>query len=265
MVELTGKSLDTDTDIDEDEWNAMLQNDLKKDPYFSEVLQQQQATSYQYGPDTGMNRMILDSPESVAMMAGGLRIMGYNAETDTYRVRYPDSTLETTMKIVPKPGSKTYNDATFIFYDKYADKAKGNEVHFNSANLRSGCNQMFLDYLMNDWIRQNKASPDFNPNDILTDATMLRMAERLFDRNLNDVVLTKNMRNIFSRFLEVLMKGDSSNTAYGDLGSFEQRVKKMDVVLMNPGYAKLLFKEFEKVGSVTFTVSTLLEHIGYKA
>ncbi len=264
MGGLAQDAIDHNEDIDQEKWNKMLQDDLQKDPYFKEALEQQQAFVYQASADAALATMPLDSPESVAMQAGGLRIMGYDPATDTYTVRYPDSTLETKMKIIPRPGSKTFDDAEFVFYDKYADKAKGNEVHFKRDNLRSGCNQMFLDYLMNDWIRQNSMSPDFNVNDILTDDTMSRMAERLFDRSLNDIVLTKNMRFIFSRFLEVMMKGDNSSTKYGDLGSFEARVKKMDTVMMNPSYAKKLYKEFEKIGSVAFTVSTLLEHIDYK-
>lgn len=263
MVQKTQQAIDENRDIDEDEWNKMLEEELMNDPFFKEVIQQQQAVAYQPEPDLGP-RAPLDSPESVAMQAGGLRIMRYDEKTDTYIVRYPDSTLETRMKIIPKKGSKTFDDAMFIFYDEHADKAKGKQVTLDSRNLRSGCNRIFLDYLMNDWIRQNKVSPDYNPNDILNDATMLRMAERLFGRSLNDVVLTKNMRSVFTRFLEVLMKGDSATSAYGNLGSFESRVKKMDVVMMNPNYAKLLYREFEKPGSVTFTFSTLLEHIGYK-
>jgi len=263
MVLKAQKALDENEDIDEEDWDKMLEESLKDDPFFKEVMQQQQGATYQ--ATEAAAKAPLDSPEAVALQAGGLRIMGYDPKTDTYTVRYPDSTLETKMKIIPRKGSKTYDDATFIFYDKYADKAKGSEVTLNSQNLRSGCNRMFLDYLMNDWIRQNKVSPDFNVNDILKDDTMLRMAERLFGRNLNDIVLTKNMRGMFSRFLEVLMKGDSSSSAYGNLGSFEARVKKMDVVMMNPTYAKLLYKEFENVGSVAFTVSTLLEQIGYKS
>ncbi len=264
MLKITQRSLDEGKEIDEESWNKMLDESLRDDPFFKEVVQQQQFVAAQ--PEAnGAPKAPLDSPEAVAMQAGGLRIMGYDPRTDTYVVRYPDSTLETRMRIVPKPGSKTFDDATFIFYDRYGDKANGNEISLNSQNLRSGCNRMFLDYLMNDWIRKNKLSPDFSVNDILNDATMLRMAERLFGRNLNDVVLTKNMRFIFMRFLEVLMKGDSAETPYGNLGSFESRVKKMDTVLMNPNYAKLLYKEFEKVGSVAFTVSTLLEQIHYKA
>jgi hypothetical protein len=264
MVAKAKKALDENTEIDEDEWNKMLEDSLKEDPFFKEVMQQQQAVVYQAEPDVAP-RMSLDSPQAVALQAGGLILLSYDERTNTGVVRYPNSTLQITMQIVPKKGSKNFDDATFIFSDEHADKAKGKRVTLDRGNLRSGCNRIFLDYLMYELFRQNKVSPDFNPNDILNDATMVRMAERLYGRSLNDVVFTTpNMRSVFTRFLMVVMKGDSPTSAYGNLGSFQSRVKMMDVVLMNPNYAKKLYREFEKDGSTAFTLSTLLERVGYK-
>lgn len=266
MVAVAQKSLDDGTDIDEDEWNKMLDKALKDDPFFKEMMQQQQAVVYQpSGTESGPAKVSLDSAQAVALQAGGLQITGYDPATDTYTVRYPDSSFYTRMKIVPKPGSKNYNDATFIFDHQYADKDKGGKVILTSDDLRKGCNQMLLDRQMFDLVRTGEVSPDFSMNDILKDQMMLSMAERLYGRSLNDVVLTKNMRALFTRFLEVLIKGDSSSSAFGDLGSFDKRVKKMDVVLNDKEYAGALRREFEKVGSVAFTMSTMLEHIGYKS
>lgn len=265
MVNRAQKAVDEDAEIDENDWNAMLEASLKDDPFFKEIMQQQQAATYHPDGAEGVSpRPQLDTVQAVAMQAGGLLVMGYDPATDTYKVKYPDSTLITTMKIVPKPGSKSFEDATFIFINQYADKSKGNQVAFDSKTLRSGCNQMFLDYLMNDWIDHNKTSPNFSANDILVDEKMSSMAQRLYGRNLNEVVLTRNMRDVFTRFMEVLMKGDSAATAYGDLGSFAERVKIMDTVLADPQYAGELRREFANVASTTWTVSTLLEHIGYK-
>ena len=266
MVDKAQKSLDDGKDIDEDEWNKMLDDALKDDPFFKEIMQQQQAASYQAsGAEAGPARAPLDSVQAVALQAGGLLITGYDPATDTYTVRYPDSSFYTHMKIVPKPGSKNYDDATFIFDHQYADKDKGGKVSLTGDDLRRGCNQMYLDRLMFDLVKAGEVSPDFSMNDILKDQMSLSMAERLFGRSLNEVVLTKKMREIFTRFLEVVMKGDSSSSTFGDLGSFDKRVKKMDVVLNNKEYAGALRREFEKVGSVAFTMSTMLEHIGYHA
>jgi hypothetical protein len=275
MVERVQKAIDENSEIDENDWNKMLDEELLKDKDFNEVMREQQAVMPQ-AAGAGENLAagpVLDSVQSVAL-AGGLQLDGYTYDkvTNTYNaiVRYPDSEFVTTMTIVPHPELGDIKDprhplefehADFVFKDPYTDADKGGEAHFKALNIRSGCNQMFLDYLLNARV---KPSPNFDVNGILKDEMMVRMAERILGRNLNTVVLSEEIRGLFTRFFGVLVKGDGTGTPYGDLGSFEARVKIMDRVLLDPVKAKLIQDEFKKVGSETFTVSTLLQLIGYK-
>ena len=268
MVQMTQDAIDNGEEIDEDAWNKMLEDEMKKDPYFKEVMQQQQAPVYQFTEGRDTSKAPLDTPQDVANLAG-VQIVGgvvYDAKTNTYtcQVRFPDSALTTTMVIEGREGSKTFDDANFVIRDPYADKSKGNAVEMDKQSLRAGCNQMFLDYLMNDYIQKNKMSTDVSVNDILPDKQMARMAENLFGKSMDQMVITFDRRQMFQNFLMVVMKGDSADTPYGNLGSFESRVKIMDTVLMSPDYASALRSVLANPGSVTFTVSTLLDRINYK-
>jgi|GEM_PF-6451809 len=267
MADVAQDAVDHGTEINKANWDKVLNKKLKQS-FPPEVIQQQQTNVVYQAPEDVGNTIKLSSVKDVINQAGGLTIMDYDPVTKTYTLRYPNNTeFLTTMKIIPKPGSASLDDATFVFEDKYADKNKGNEVRLTSQNLRGGCNLIFLKYLANGSIPYRNADPNFSVNDTLKDAMVSSMFQRLFSRDLNDMVLTPNLRNVSSRFLEVLMKGDETNTDYGNLGSFEKRVQIMDTVLNNPIYAGKLFREFQKMGSVTFTVSTLLKLVlpaGYK-
>jgi len=265
MSGLAQEALDRDTEIDKSKWNKILGNKLKQS--FPEILQpQQQNPVYQIqSADTQINKATLDSAQDVAMEAGGLRIMGYDPVTQAYTVRYPHSELQTTMKIIPKPGSKNLDDATFVFYDRYADKEKGNELRLEKKNLREGGNLIFLKYIVNVKIPHGDPGVGFDVNDILRDSLVTTMIERLLDKKLNDVALTENIAeydspyNVVFRFMKVLLKGDS-----GNLGSFKARIDKIDEALRKKDVAQRLFEEFKKEGTTGFSVSGLLEYIGYQ-
>ncbi len=264
MIEKAQKALDENKDIDEEDWNKMLDDELKKDPFFKEAMQQQQSAVYQGGSADTLNKgPSLNSAQAVGLEAGGLAMKSYDAATDRYIFSYPNNDFEVTMKIVPKKGSKTLDDAKFIFYDKYK---KDQPFSFKKFDLRSGSNQMFLDYLMNDWFRKNETSSEVDMNAALKEPDMASMAENLLQgigTSLNKVSLTQEpFLTMFKGFFDILKKGEpSENTPYGDLGSVPGRINLMNAALARPDYAHALAMEFQKEGVKSFTLSTLIKYI----
>jgi len=273
MVKYVREHGDGEDKINEEGWGRTLDEATAKDQLLSEVLlTQRQGEGYQPGdssPQEVTSLKPLETPQTVALEAGG-RIISPDLGNNTYAVQFPDSKFQTTMQIIPakvhgKP-ENDFNNAKFLFADKYADDAAGAQIELTSGTLRSGFNQMFLDYLMNEKIGKSTRGvehTDFNINKIVNDEIMTRMAENLFGRKLENVVLTPERRKVFTNFLKVLLKGDE-----GELGELPARVAKMDMVLQVQGqdYAKQLYDACKAdATSLPFTMSKLLERINYQA
>lgn len=263
-------AIDNNIDVEgeewREEWNTLLQE--KENQYLKEKPAEQK--SFQIYQPSGTSETlprdtVLDSPQRAALYAG-LYYEGENGD-GTHTVKFLDSDLRTTMRIQKRSNSLNYDDAEFVFTDPYADKSRGNQIVLHKENLRAGCNQMYLDYIMNDWIRVNKLSPNIDVNSILDDSTLQEMAERFFGKKLNEITLTPEKRAWFQRFLQVLMNGDPSTTPDKldeSYPTFTERVKVMSRVLSSETYAGVVQKECEKDSVTLFTVSTLLKKIGYE-
>jgi len=269
MVDKTQYAIDNDINVEGDdwqkEWDKMLKDNEEK--YLKEKPPEQKTVQVYKPADTGKElprNAVLDSPQRVALYAG-LYYEGDNGD-GSHNVKFLDSDLRTTLRIRKNPNSTTYDDAQFIIEDPYADPSKNKEIVLSKENLRGGCNLMYLDYIMNDWIRVNKLTPNVDVNSILNDRILQKMAEHFFGKNLNEITLTPEKRAGFQRFLQVLMNGDPSTTADSvdeNYPTFKERVDVMSRVLDSGTYSGVIEKECDKESVTMFTVSTLLKAIGY--
>lgn len=185
-----------------------------------------------------------------------------------YTVRFNfDKTFLPQLKVVYDPADpkKDINNASFILEDPWADKEspnKGNpfsdssSMKFKAVDMVGGINTLILDYVMNKklLVKMPEASKE-GPNDIITDAVMVRFARRIFPDGVKKP-LTDERIKLFERLMTVVLKDNPPN--YDTLLS---RVDKMSRLLERDDLLGYVQGIFRNEASGMWTMDMLVKEI----
>lgn len=248
--------------IDEEEWVDGVLRAISSNA--DEVLEERCSageTALNFGVfDSLSSEQTFGSPMAVAHYAG-VNIVGQVGENE-YVVRFPGSSYQTRMKIEQVEGKNGRWSVKAL--DRFRDPNEGNWVNLEMGDLRYGFNKMFLDFEL-DSLRYRRIGTE-SPNSVVKDLPMMEITTHLYGWDENkmntNVVTTPERRNLFTNLMVVLLKEERSMD-HGNLGSLTSRVKKIELVLENPDYAVRIRRNVKLDGGRVWTISTLLDAIGY--
>lgn len=146
-----------------------------------------------------------------------------------------------------------------IMYADKNEKYDGDTINnhpskkYGYSNFREAINRQLLDYQLNvrAQVKQTESVRE-NPNEVINDRQMQRLAVSLFGFGLNERTLSKQHLEGFSRLCRVIMKDDGDPMAV--------RLDKMIIFMSNRSNADVIRRILKNDGSKVHNVKGLIEY-----
>lgn len=254
--------------IDEEAWEKMIQQ-----AYYTTAVEsvkhpaddKKTTVLMTEAPEIGQ-KPDLQTPYDVAQYAG-VNIVGGDLEHG-YIVQYPSSSLRTVLFIEKPKDDKDFNNAKIRVKNPYMDSGKGGEMTLDTTNLRAGFNGLFMEYDMNYYIQHNIVAFDKNKvplNHYVTDDRMTQIAEKLYARDMDRLVISPTRRHMFQALMVSLIRDDAKDSKYGNMASLEKKVQVLMTAMDRPQLAGEMRRllEHDPVEARKLTMTQLLERVGY--
>ncbi len=251
---LSGKMIDNvDEPMSDERWEEML-NRAAQDRYneLEEAVSEATNTS-NFGNYTG-SIITADGSFSSIEELGSARGVVLKRVPGSDTDYYVDSDQITDKNYMPILRMGDNNDfyMQIVFPDQTAGQYDGALIdgrpskRYGYASLQEAINRQLLDYKLNTVSRLSQvASGRENPNELLYDARMQELAERLFGFRLNEKQLTKDQLNRFGRMCLILSREG------------EMKVRDFLVFLNNRNNAETVWQLLSTQGSTSYSLDSL--------
>jgi len=263
MIDMAGLNL---TD---EEWEKRRQDALKKNAHgeLQEYMQQQAQPKYAFPVTEAVSTGTSYTRLSEVADAGGVHFAKApgNLGKDVYAVEFSRFPMvkgfSPLLRIVYPKNSKNINDALFYIEDEFADKdsAKGEAIvkvptrAYKVSEVPLAMNKLILDWCLNRGVNIRKPEQtEVGINDIVSDAQMTHMAERLFGFPLKEKPIMDEQFSIYMSFLKVLLRDDKKT-------SLSERVRGIMPILDDDGLVAYMRESLKTKGSSTKTLTALVE------
>lgn len=226
----------------EEEWESVLKNEakLQAKKMAEQQLVDKQETAY-VGAPAGVidTSSIYYGANYIEQLDKSTNIQIVSLGKGEYKVIFPSNDGQQESKFTVK--KVTENGVTrevFIFKDSLMDKP----TITNDRGFKSQINGLYLDHVMNETIKKGKDYLGPNLNEVLKDAEMFALAEKLFyPAKLSEITLKPEQINVFKRLMLVITSQENNQKGegmYGNLLAIKTRISLLNLALTLDGGAK---------------------------
>ncbi|MCC7432072.1 hypothetical protein IT412_00955 [Candidatus Peregrinibacteria bacterium] len=226
----------------EEEWESVLKNEAKLQ---AKKMAEQQLVDKQEAAYAGAPAGVIDTnsiyygANYIEQLDKSTNIQIVSLGKGEYKVIFPSNDGQQESKFTVK--KVTENGVTrevFIFKDSLMDRP----IVTNDRGFKSQINGLYLDHVMNETIKKGKDYLGPNLNEVLKDAEMFGLAEKLFyPAKLSEITLKPEQINVFKRLMLVITSQGNNQKGeglYGNLLAIKTRISLLNLALTLDGGAK---------------------------
>lgn len=226
----------------EEEWENALKNEAKlqaKKMAEQQILDKQEAAYVGASPGVIDTNSVYYGANYIEQLDKSTNIQIVSLGKGEYKVIFPSNDGQQESKFtVKKVTENGITKEVFIFKDSLMDRP----TITNDRGFKSQINGLYLDHVMNETIKKGKDYLGPNLNEVLRDAEMFGLAEKLFyPAKLSEITLKPEQINVFKRLMLVVTSQENNQKGeglYGNLLAIKTRISLLNLALTLDGGAK---------------------------